>query len=117
MPWVNEELCTGCGTCLEECPVDAIALTENEVARINDEQCIRCGTCHEVCPQEAVRHDGERIPHEIEENLKWTRRLMQHYDTPDEKRGLIERMKRYFGKERKVAEQTIERLDALAQDT
>ena len=116
MPWVNEELCTGCGTCIEECPVQAISVVD-ETARIAEENCIRCGRCHEVCPEEAVRHDGERIPQEIEENLEWTRRLMQHCDTPDERQGLIERMRRYFGKERKVAEQTIERLDALEQDT
>ena len=28
MPWVNEDMCTGCGTCEEECPAGAIALTD-----------------------------------------------------------------------------------------
>ena len=60
MPWVNESVCIGCGVCVEECPVDAIALTDG-IAVINDADCIRCGTCHDVCPEEAVRHDSERI--------------------------------------------------------
>ena len=60
-----------------------------------------------------MRHDSERIPQEIEANLQWTRQLLRHFDTAEDKRGLIERMKRYFTKERKVAEQTIERLDSL----
>ena len=66
MPWVNEEMCVGCGLCVAECPVDAISLQENDTALINDDGCIRCGHCHDVCPQEAVRHDSEKIPIEVE---------------------------------------------------
>ncbi len=115
MPWVNEELCVGCGVCVEECPVDAISMAE-EVASINDEECIRCGRCHDVCPEDAVRHDGEKIPEEVEGNVEWVRRLLKHFQTSEEKRGLVERMKRYFGKEKKVAEQTIDRLESLSRD-
>jgi len=114
MPWVNEEMCVGCGVCVEECPMSAISMID-ETACISDEKCIRCGRCHDVCPEEAVRHDSERIPEEIEANLAWTRRLLHHFDTAEEKRGLIERMQRYFVKEKKVAEQTIERLQSMAQ--
>ena len=42
MPWVNEEMCLGCGVCVEQCPVEAIFMVE-EIARINEKQCIRCG--------------------------------------------------------------------------
>jgi len=65
MPWVNEEMCVGCGVCVEECPVGAISMSK-ESATINDEECIRCGRCHDVCPEGAVRHDSERIPQEIQ---------------------------------------------------
>ncbi len=113
MPWVNEEVCVGCGLCVEECPVDAISLQENDTAAINDNECIRCGHCHEVCPQEAVRHDSERIPVEIEANVAKTRKLLEHFDTPADRRALLERMVRYFSKEKKVAELSIEEVKKL----
>ncbi len=112
MPWINEEMCVGCGICVSECPVDSISMSDS-IAQIDDSECIRCGQCHDVCPQEAVRHDGEKVPEEIEANLEWARDLLRHYDTPDEQEAFIGRMKNFFGKERKVAEQTIERLDDL----
>jgi ferredoxin len=112
MAWVKEEMCTGCGVCMDECPVGAISVGDGK-ARIDEGNCIRCGRCHDVCPEDAVRHDSERIPDEIRANLQWTRELLRHYDTDDGKRRLIERMKRYFAKQKKVAEQTIERLDGL----
>lgn len=115
MPWVNQEMCTGCSICVDKCPVDAMSVS-NEKASIDEENCIRCGLCHDICPQEAVRHDSERIPQEIEANLQWTRRLLRHFNSVEKKRGLIERMKRYFMKERKVAEQSIARLEQLIQE-
>ena len=109
MPWVNEEMCTGCGVCVEECPVDAISL-EEETATIDEGECIRCGTCHDVCPQEAVRHDSERIPQEVEANIQWVNELRSKFETEEEKEALLGRMKRYFIKEMKVVQQTLDRL-------
>ena len=43
-------MCTGCGICIEECPVKAIALTDDGQASINDDFCIRCGRCIDACP-------------------------------------------------------------------
>ena len=86
-------------------------------AVIDERTCIRCGKCHDVCPQEAVRHDSERIPQEVAANVEWTKDLLGHFESPEDKGGLIDRMKRYFVKERKVAEQTIEHLDKLAKET
>ena len=113
MPWIKTEDCVACGVCVEECPVGAISM-DGQAAVIDERACIRCGRCHDICPQEAVRHDSERIPEEVGANIEWTRDLLRHFDSPEEKRGLIDRMKRYFVKERKVAEQSIERLDHLA---
>ena len=48
---ISEE-CVACGTCLEECPVDAIK--EGEPYVIDEDKCTDCGSCTEVCPVEAI---------------------------------------------------------------
>jgi ferredoxin len=113
MPWVNENLCTSCGVCLDECPVGAITIAENEKASIDDEKCIRCGKCHESCPNEAVRHDKERIPLDVEANLGKVEANLKRYGTTQDRQLFLERMIRYYKKEIKVAEQTIDRIDAI----
>jgi len=49
---VKLEKCTGCGDCVEICPVSAIKI-EKEKAVINDE-CVECGACVNECPNEAL---------------------------------------------------------------
>ena len=50
---VDLEKCTGCGTCKDVCPVEAITLND-EKAKINEEECVDCGTCVEECPEGAL---------------------------------------------------------------
>ena len=107
MPWVRADMCTGCSVCVAECPVDAIALTDEGCAQIDEAACIRCGRCHDVCPQEAVRHDGERIPQEVAKNLRWVRTLLGHFRDRQEQVDFLERMGRFFKKERTVSERTL----------
>jgi len=51
-PFVAEH-CTGCGLCIEHCPVQTISGV-NGRARIALPNCIRCYCCHEVCPEHAI---------------------------------------------------------------
>jgi len=101
MPWINEDLCVSCGVCVDDCPVGAITLKEDQKAIINEDECIRCGRCHDVCPQEAVRHDSERVPEEVAANIEKTKNLLKHYNDPADRQQFIERMVRYFKKEQK----------------
>ena len=61
---VDTELCNGCETCVDRCPMDAISITEEEVASINLERCIGCGLCIRACPMEALtlvsKPEGDR---------------------------------------------------------
>ncbi len=49
---VDSEKCTGCGICVDVCPVNAIRL--NEYALVNAEACTGCAACVSQCPSEAI---------------------------------------------------------------
>jgi ferredoxin len=61
---------------------NAISMKE-EKAEINMKKRIRCGKCHDVCPQKTVRHDSEKIPFEVEENIKKTKELLKNFDSKE----------------------------------
>ncbi|ARN57568.1 DUF362 domain-containing protein [Sedimentisphaera salicampi] len=113
MPWVNEDMCVGCGICEAECPVDAISVVKGVSAEIDEAVCIRCGKCHDVCPKEAVRHDSEKIPLLIEENLSDVQQKLNHFQTLQDKSDFFERIKRFYRMKAKVANMTIERIEQM----
>jgi coenzyme F420 hydrogenase subunit beta len=52
---VENGLCTGCGTCVGICPVDAIEMVIERkkgiyIPQLDEEKCNQCGLCFEVCP-------------------------------------------------------------------
>jgi electron transfer flavoprotein alpha subunit len=49
---IDEEACTGCESCLDECPYGALEM-KGDVAIVN-EKCTFCGACVDVCPVEAI---------------------------------------------------------------
>ena len=51
---IDEEACTGCGTCVDGCPTDAIRLGDEGVAQRDEGACIGCGVCARFCPEEAI---------------------------------------------------------------
>jgi ferredoxin len=52
-PRADEELCTGCGACVDQCPVSALSMNENYPI-VDPEICIRCFCCQELCPEKAM---------------------------------------------------------------
>ena len=50
---VNKEKCTGCESCVEDCPSEAIKMVE-EKAQIEAGSCVDCGVCVDACPAEAI---------------------------------------------------------------
>ncbi len=49
---IDESICTGCGSCLEECSYQALELVD-DIARVND-NCTLCRACLDACPVEAI---------------------------------------------------------------
>ena len=74
--YIDQEKCTGCGTCAEECLVDCgneydLGMKSRKAAylafpqavpnkyTIDMKHCINCGVCAEVCPVGAVNYDDK----------------------------------------------------------
>lgn len=61
---VDPDLCTGCGTCIDRCQMDAISLVE-DISIVNRKRCIGCGNCVFVCNDDAVqlkKKDRQHVP-------------------------------------------------------
>ena len=54
---VDREKCVSCGTCIEECPEEAITLDDEEIATVDPKKCTECGACVAACPSEAISLD------------------------------------------------------------
>ena len=50
---VDKSICTGCETCVDACPSEAIKM-EDDKAVIIEENCIDCGICVDECSVEAI---------------------------------------------------------------
>jgi heterodisulfide reductase subunit A len=52
---VDEEKCTGCGTCEMVCPYGAVSVDMEELkAKVAEVLCKGCGTCGAACPEKAI---------------------------------------------------------------
>jgi ferredoxin/flavodoxin len=64
---VDEQQCTQCGLCAEECPVQAITLTPYPEFADN---CICCFKCVRICPEEAFTNDLSMLDSRIRERAR-----------------------------------------------
>lgn len=71
LPEINEERCSGCGSCKESCPASAIEMLIRErqiaifgpvssagvpIAHVKEDTCIGCGLCASTCPSDVISH-------------------------------------------------------------
>jgi heterodisulfide reductase subunit A len=60
--YVEEELCSGCSTCISVCAYNAIELEKGENgkthAKVNEALCMGCGACVASCPSGAMQQRG-----------------------------------------------------------
>ena len=47
------DACVKCGSCAENCPVEAISEGEDTYV-IDADVCVSCGSCADACPVEAI---------------------------------------------------------------
>lgn len=53
-PEVDVEKCTGCGNCVEVCPVDVFEIQDDKSVVVNADECLECESCIEACDQGAI---------------------------------------------------------------
>lgn len=51
---IDRERCTGCGSCVESCPLDTIRLKEQKAVIAYPEDCHSCYLCELACPVGAI---------------------------------------------------------------
>lgn len=52
--WWTKDDCTGCGKCVQICPLQNITLNENKRPQWNG-NCTTCEACYHICPQNAIQ--------------------------------------------------------------
>jgi electron transport complex protein RnfB len=62
---VDEDICSGCETCLERCPFNALVMKDG-ICNVIEANCYGCGLCVTTCPEEALmlvqKTPGELLP-------------------------------------------------------
>jgi electron transfer flavoprotein alpha subunit len=51
--YITENTCSGCGTCQDVCPTEAIKIQDGHA--IITIECVDCGACPRVCPEGAIK--------------------------------------------------------------
>ena len=48
------EKCTGCGTCVDQCPNKVFIIVDDKVRVVGLDACMVCRFCETVCPQMGI---------------------------------------------------------------
>ncbi len=69
LPEVVEDKCTGCGKCVEVCPVESLSLVsagnpenkKKKKAKLAEHHCLGCGVCVRACPHDALKLVNRKV--------------------------------------------------------
>ncbi|WP_243358828.1 DUF362 domain-containing protein [Fundidesulfovibrio terrae] len=60
-PQADPARCTGCGTCVDQCPAQALELVDG-LPVVDAKACIACFCCQEMCPEKAISLKAPSCP-------------------------------------------------------
>lgn len=52
---VDDQKCTGCGTCVDTCPVGVYEVKDGKSVPVKIEECLVCRACEAQCPENAIQ--------------------------------------------------------------
>jgi uncharacterized protein (DUF362 family)/NAD-dependent dihydropyrimidine dehydrogenase PreA subunit len=52
-PRADPDGCTACGTCVEQCPAEALSMPD-DLPQVDMDLCVTCFCCQEICPEKAM---------------------------------------------------------------
>jgi len=52
---IDHSKCDQCQACVNECPVDAIELSDSKIILARSEDCMACCLCETICPQSCIQ--------------------------------------------------------------
>jgi heterodisulfide reductase subunit A-like polyferredoxin len=52
--YIDKGLCTCCGLCVKVCGYDVFVDDFGDVIALRPESCVKCGSCLEECPNQAI---------------------------------------------------------------
>ncbi|MFC2004980.1 4Fe-4S binding protein [Chloroflexota bacterium] len=64
---LDGNLCTGCGTCVDACPFNALSIS-GQISIMEWDKCMGCGICEVVCPNHArslILEESKGIPLDV----------------------------------------------------
>ncbi len=53
-PKIDLEKCTGCGTCIDTCPMGVLEIQDDKAYVANPDECSECQACEAACPNNAI---------------------------------------------------------------
>ncbi len=51
---IDKEKCTGCGTCVDTCPMGIYSLDKGKAKAGEKDECVMCRACESACPAGAI---------------------------------------------------------------
>ncbi|MGB4660489.1 MAG: 4Fe-4S binding protein [Mobilitalea sp.] len=90
---INEELCNGCGICVNACHESAIGLVNGKAKLLRDDYCDGLGACLPGCPMNAIsfeerdtlEYNEEEVKRNQEAALKQKEALLQNQNKESDK--------------------------------